>query len=673
MMKNPGWLKMLLFIALYFAACLVVFIFPKSSNELPYIWPATGIGLAILIISDHKRWHGLLLGLFIAGTAANLLMGQSFFFSIIWMSIQSIEIFACAFLIHWWTGNPVSFSKVEEISALICASTLVNGLIGLLGAGLYVVAYGASFGYCWQTWWITHSASLLILTPFLIIWNLKDRNDFLNSRLKIVEIFLFFIIWVAASFLSFKPDSIHRVFMLQPYMLMAIITWAAFRLGQRVLSGSLLLVYVISLFLARLYNPVLLWGGESPLDRLLLAQIFLGFLAATSLMLSASFRETCDAEKKSREENQRIRAIGDNLPGGMVYQTLVDENGKTHFTYVSAGVEKLNGVPAEEILKDANALYDLVLKEDREQVFLKKKEALENLTPFNVVIRMRHKDGQIRWIHITSSPRKLDDGRIIWDGIQMDITERKKAEEEIRALNSTLEQRVHERTAQLIASNQELESFSYAVSHDLRSPLRAINGFSHILREDYGSNLDETASRYFDQIFNATRRMGLLIDELLKLSRITRSEIQYRKIDLCNLARDIYEMLRIQYPARNVRLEMPKHMVVLADRALMQIVLDNLIKNAWKFTLHNPQACIQLGSRKKGKQTIFFVRDNGVGFDMAYSDKLFGAFQRLHSEREFDGTGIGLAMVQRVISRHGGAIWAEGIVGEGATFYFTLE
>ncbi len=261
-----------------------------------------------------------------------------------------------------------------------------------------------------------------------------------------------------------------------------------------------------------------------------------------------------------------------------------------------------------------------------------------------------------------------------WALAALDISERVRAEREIVSLNRGLEQRVAARTAQLEATNDELESFAHALSHDLRAPLRAMDGFSEILLEDYGDRLDGTGRAHLDRIRNAAGHMSELMDALLRLSRLNREELHCEQVDLTIMTGEIVAELRARDRSRAVDVVIAPGLVAECDRRLTRIALENLLGNAWKYTARRPEGHIDVGSTTVDHHGVaFFVKDDGAGFDMLYADKLFGAFQRLHTEEEFEGTGIGLATVQRIIHRHGGTVWAEGEVENGATFWFTLE
>jgi light-regulated signal transduction histidine kinase (bacteriophytochrome) len=241
-----------------------------------------------------------------------------------------------------------------------------------------------------------------------------------------------------------------------------------------------------------------------------------------------------------------------------------------------------------------------------------------------------------------------------------------------RRANADLERRVAERTRQLESANRELEAFAYAVSHDLRAPLRSMSGFSQILQENAPPGLDEKSRHYLQRIHDASLRMSGLIEDLLNLSRIGRSELTARPIDLSQIAAEAAAAVRERHPTREVQLEVAPGMTVNADPRLLRIALENLLSNAWKYTARCPQARVSIGTQAGEHGPVYFVRDNGVGFDMKYADKLFVPFQRLHPETEFPGNGIGLVTVQRIVARHGGRIWADARLDEGATFYFTL-
>jgi signal transduction histidine kinase len=244
--------------------------------------------------------------------------------------------------------------------------------------------------------------------------------------------------------------------------------------------------------------------------------------------------------------------------------------------------------------------------------------------------------------------------------------------QEISELNASLEQRVADRTNQLDVANEELQAFSYSVSHDLRAPLRGIDGWSLALQEDCGEQLDAKGHEYLRRVRSEAQRMGDLIDDLLRLSRVTQSELSKVPVDISAMAQEIIAQFRLQTPQRDVSVTIQPDLAANADVGLLRVMLENLLENAWKFTSKTTQAIIVLGQERHEDEFVFFVRDNGAGFDMEYASKLFSAFCRLHRSSEFSGTGIGLATVNRIVHRHGGRIWAKAAVNHGATFYFTL-
>jgi PAS domain S-box-containing protein len=288
-------------------------------------------------------------------------------------------------------------------------------------------------------------------------------------------------------------------------------------------------------------------------------------------------------------------------------------------------------------------------------------------------IKNRAKDGSFYWVDTTIVPFLKEDGKPHhYVAIRADITERKRAEEEVQQLNAELERRVAARTAELEIANRELEAFSYSVSHDLRAPLRAIDGFSQALLEDFGAQLPEEGQHYLGTIREGAQRMGALIDDLLTFSRLSRLPLNRQHVDSEALVRYALGELALQKEGRNVELRIGELAPCEGDPALLRQVWINLLSNALKYTRQRDRAEVDVGSRPQQGEIVYFVSDNGTGFDMRYADKLFGVFQRLHRADEFEGTGVGLAITERVIHRHHGRIWAEAEPGSGATFYFTL-
>jgi PAS domain S-box-containing protein len=381
----------------------------------------------------------------------------------------------------------------------------------------------------------------------------------------------------------------------------------------------------------------------------------------TQLEMARLRRETLE-----RESEERFRLLVEAIKDYAI--CLLDAEGR--IVSWNGGAEVMHGYRAEEILGRPFSLFHAP-ESGGDPHGLLARAVVEGRSE-DEGWRVR-KDGSRFWANTVFTPIH-DAAQQLWGfaKITRDLTERKHAEEEIARLNADLERRVRARTGELEAANAELEAFSYSVSHDLRAPLRAIDGFSQVLMEDCQEQLAPAAMDYLRRIVAATRRMSDLIDGLLDLSRVSRAEMRWQEVDLTAMARQVADGLQRAEPQRRVHWEIADALAARGDPRLLRVVLENLIGNAWKFTGGKETARIQVGLRPNGAGRIFFVADDGAGFDMTYAGKLFGAFQRLHSDREFEGAGIGLATVRRVINRHGGRIWAEAEEGRGAMFLFTL-
>ena len=382
-----------------------------------------------------------------------------------------------------------------------------------------------------------------------------------------------------------------------------------------------------------------------------------GRVAERTAQLEATLAELGKSE-------ERYRAVVEQSAEGLY---LVDSVTR-RILETNPALQNMLGYTAEELR--GMELHEIVAH-DREDVEANVERTLREGTRFIRERGYRRKDGSVVEVEIAASAIDYGGKRVICAAVR-DISERKRAEEVTRRFNEELEDRVRRRTAQLQAANEELEALSTSVSHDLRAPLRAMTGFGRILLEDYGDGLDEAGRDYLRRIQEAGDRMGAMIDDLLDLSRLTRREMRHEEVDLSALARGVADDLRRVDPGRRARLAIAEGISVRGDAGLLRVVLENLLENAWKFTSKEPEVLIEFGAVEQEGRPVYYVRDNGVGFDEAYADKLFAPFQRLHGEGEFEGTGLGLTTVARIVRRHGGILWAESEVGRGARFYFTL-
>jgi PAS domain S-box-containing protein len=377
------------------------------------------------------------------------------------------------------------------------------------------------------------------------------------------------------------------------------------------------------------------------------------------------------AEEALKESEQLFKTIADTVPA-MIY--MHDENDSVEFA--NKALLDFSGYKLEDVIGlpiDSDAWRRLIHPDDAQRLFPGYREAVLQRKPYTHEIRVRHQDGGYLWTTLSGAPRYDHMGRFAgYTGVYSDISKLKEAERQNNELRESLEKKVVERTAELEAVNKELESFSYSISHDLRAPLRGIDGMSLAILEDYRNRLDDRGRRYLEILRKEAQHMGELINEMLNLSRLTRGALHWDSVNLSETALEIAGNLQWQEPQRQVTFKIRPDVVVRGDAHLLRAVLENLLGNAWKFTSKHPAATIEFGLEEQDGQPVYFVKDDGAGFDMEYAEKLFHAFQRLHTVSEFPGSGIGLATVQRIIHRHGGRVWAKGEVEKGAQVFFTL-
>ncbi len=407
-----------------------------------------------------------------------------------------------------------------------------------------------------------------------------------------------------------------------------------------------------------------------------------GAVVASALLLAGllgfgrEIRLRWRAERELQRQTQVLRSVLESMSDGVA---VVDTHGE--FLVFNRGGEHILGVGAAPggpaVWPEHFGVFeaDGLTRYDPDALPLARALRGDAVRDVEVQIRNPHLESPVL-ASISAAPLVGPDGQILGGvAVFRDVTAEREGERALRSARDAAEEArdaAHAAREAAESANAELEAFSYSVSHDLRAPLRALDGFSQALLEDYGPKFDGEGKHYLERVRSAAQRMALLIDDLINLSRINRSDLAPEVTDLTAVATEVVEEIRGRDPGRAVDVRVDQGLRARADPRLLRVALENLLSNAWKFTRGKERPSIQVGSGVSNGQTAFFVRDNGTGFDMAYADKLFGAFQRLHSSRDFEGTGIGLATVARVVRRHGGRVWAQAAPGEGATFFFTL-
>ncbi len=440
----------------------------------------------------------------------------------------------------------------------------------------------------------------------------------------------------------------------------------AFQLRNRMMAVSLLLISLVVIVAFLISRSI-----TSPIKKLIIGTQKLGqgdlehrvTIKAKDETgeLAAAFNEMAEnrlkVETALQKSDERYRTVADFTYD---WEYWIDTDG--HFRYISPSCERITGYAVEEFLNNPDLMVKVIHPKDIDLVSKHYQDELTDSEPHSIEFRIVTKNGEGRWMsHVCQQVYGKNGIKLGRRASNRDITDQKQADEELKAYMFKLE-----------AANKELEAFSYSVSHDLRVPLRIADGFSQILLEEYSDILDEKAKHYIERVRVSSQNMAELIDDILNLSRIGRQSMEKKETNVETIAGKAYESLEPEWKNRKVNFAVHQCPPAFSDPNLTQIVFKNLLSNALKFTKNRKEAEIEVGCETRDKQTAFFVKDNGAGFDMKYADKLFAPFQRLHPAAEYEGTGIGLSIVQRIIRRHDGHIWAESSVGKGTTFFFTL-
>jgi PAS domain S-box-containing protein len=407
----------------YFLADRLALLFPGSQTVLAAFWPAGGIGVAAVLLSPRRQWRAVLAAIFVAGNAANLVAGRPVALSLGYMTANIVESFSCAWIVTRWCGPEVRFRRVREVMALIVAAVLTSAVAASIGVGT-VLLTGRSIPGLWFRWWVEGGLGILLITPLIVTWS-DFHGLFRELRWsQLLEGALVTAILGAGGWAAFHPSG-RAVFLPRPYMIIAVLAWCGLRLGPRMVTLVLFEVAAIALTAKAASLDPFFAIQESPQARLVTVQIYLAVVGSSGLLLAAAYSE-------AKSAGIQLGAIGDNLPDGAVYQILRERNGSKWFLYLSAGIEKITGYSAKEILRDPVLYYGRVLEEDRPAYAAAEEAAVRGWTAFRAVYRIRRRDGAIRWLQATSSPRKVSDGRMIWDGIFTDVTQQKQAEDDLR-------------------------------------------------------------------------------------------------------------------------------------------------------------------------------------------------------------------------------------------------
>jgi len=661
--------------------------FSLPPSNISAFWPANALLFsAVFLLSAKQGGLTLLLALPVYA-GAELWIGYPLRNAIVYGFANVAEVTVLLWLMRKTGTCSLAFDRLKDLFLLLSLALLASPVGGAIGA-MTATQAGGAFGPVFLRWSLADFFGYSLCVPLVLTWRQWRQAFVLESPARIMEFAALLMILPLVSVIS---SGIHLLGLSAPlgaqFLPLPVLLWAALRFGPP--GGAIATVIVACVAFSSATRGAGLFAAGAPEENVASLQLFFAALVIsvmTIASLNAERKKSFDALREEVAERKQVEAslqeseaflnsLLNAIPIPVFYK---DRAGR--YLGFNRAYEKFVGATKDSLV--GKSVFDISPRELAEVYDTKDNELFKGEGEQHYESLVKSADGTLRDVIFNKAVFTDTHGTTVGlIGVILDITDRKRAEEEIRRLNRELERRVEEGTARLKAANKELAAFTYSVSHDLRAPLRHIDGFLGLLKERIAPALDEESRRYMATISEAALRMAALIDDLLSFSRLGRFEMVRTPVDLGDLVREVIRDFEPETKDRIVHWQLDEIPVVTGDRAMLRAVLVNLISNALKFTRTRAQAEITIGCMPEHEEdhekayeaeTVVFVRDNGVGFDMQYAGKLFGVFDRLHGAEEFEGTGIGLANVRRVIERHGGRTWAEGKVDGGATFYFSL-